>query len=155
MKTALILSSILSLSTGCSYLFNGNTAEVRLLSSPDGASVQTHSGQYLGDTPNTTTLTKKTLGTTTLSFTKDGYQKEYVVVGKQVDVLWAIWDIGTCVIPVMLCIPLLVDGITGGAMIYNDTAIAKMTRYTPPPPIVGMVPGQTIIINNVQDNTQK
>lgn len=152
MKNLIIVSCLLYF-TGCSYLFNGSTAEVKFQSSPEGASVQSHGGDYIGDTPTTGVVHKKLLGTTTVAFTKDGYNKEYVVIGKRLDPLWAIWDIGTCVIPVMLCIPLVVDAITGGAMVYDDTAIAKMTKFVPQPSAIG--PANPIIIinnNNVQQN---
>ena len=50
---------------------------------------------------------------TQITLTKGGYEEHHGVVKKQMNAGWLTLDIVTCVIPVALCIPILVDALTG------------------------------------------
>jgi len=57
---------------------------------------------------------------------KEGYGDGHVSLRKQLDTGWAVWDFGTCIIPITLCIPLLVDGLSGAWYSYDERYEVKL-----------------------------
>ena len=52
-------------------------------------------------------------GLTEVRVTKNGFEENHALVRKHINGWWLTADLGSCIIPVMLCIPLLVDAISG------------------------------------------
>jgi hypothetical protein len=104
---ALILVS-LSL-TGCAAVFRGTKDHVRVESNPPGAQAK-EGNRTLGTTP--TEFEASRSGNTYVTLQKSGYEDHHGMVKKEMNGAWVVIDIVTC--PFTLCIPLLVDAITGG-----------------------------------------
>jgi hypothetical protein len=135
-----------SCSLGCAAVFKGSTAEVQFDAVPAGADVRVD-GQYLGATPTQGELSRNQAQNVVVS--KEGYVDQYVQVRRHPDTPWWFWDIGTCVIPVTLCIPLLVDAISGGWMSLDDNIRVKLDRkpgMPPPSPVTAAAPPPTVIV---------
>jgi hypothetical protein len=129
--------------------FKGSTADVQFDAIPGGADVRVD-GQYLGATPTQGELSRNQSQTVVVS--KEGYVDQYVQVKRHPDTPWWFWDIGTCVIPVTLCIPLLVDAISGGWMSLDDNIRVKLDPKPGTPPAPGpsaaavLAPPPTVIV---------
>lgn len=107
MKRRVLFAIFLSLTlAGCAAVFRSSSPKVRVESEPEGAEVE--SG---GKTP--TEITASRGKTTNVTVKKDGYAPHYGAVKRSINPLWLVWDIGTCVFPVTLCIPVVIDAITG------------------------------------------
>lgn len=96
--------------SGCATVFKGSQQTVRIESDPAGAAVET-SGQLVGRTPTTTEVDRN--GSTNFTVSAPGYADGYGQLRKRPDVGWWVADLSTCVIPVLLCVPLVVDAISG------------------------------------------
>ena len=102
---------LLSLSLfGCAAVFRGSKDSVTIESDPAGAEAK-KGERKLGATP--TKVDAERGGVTQITLTKDGYEDHHGTVKKQMNAGWLTVDIITCVIPVALCIPILVDALTG------------------------------------------
>lgn len=108
-STLAILFLSLSL-FGCAAAFRGTKDTVRVESTPAGAEAK-KGERKLGPTP--AQFETERSGVTQITLTKDGFEDHHGVVKKQMNAAWLVLDIATCVIPVVLCIPILVDAITG------------------------------------------
>jgi hypothetical protein len=95
-------------STGCAAIFRGGSPTVHFDSNPSGARVEVK-GKDLGVTPNDAEVSRG--GLTVVTVRKDGYQENVGIVRKKVNGLWLTLDILLC--PVTICIPLIVDGVSG------------------------------------------
>lgn len=128
---------VLALSTtGCAAVFRGSKQEVKLEAAPEKADVRVE-GKFQGSTPVTLNLDRQ--HDQNLSIVKDGYREQQVYLRKRADTGWFVWDIATCVVPVMLCIPLLVDGISGAWYSFDDDFRVKLEPATPVAPAVAPV----------------
>lgn len=139
MRTSNIAALALSL-TGCAAVFKGSTQEVHFASVPGEADVRVDA-QYVGATPTKAEINRNSSQNIVIS--KDGYTTQYVKVKRSPDAPWWVWDIATCAIPIMLCIPVLVDAITGAwfsldddvrVKLDADKAIPKPSPAVPAPP---------------------
>ena len=102
---------LLSLSLfGCAAVFRGTKDTVTVESDPAGAEA-TKGHRKLGATP--TKFDADRAGVTQITLTKNGYEDHHGIVKKRMNPGWLTVDIITCVIPVALCIPILVDALTG------------------------------------------
>ena len=95
-------------------------------------------GNYLGQAPIDAELRRDS--TQALKFSKPGYEDTFVTVKHSPDTPWFFWDIGTCVFPITLCIPLLVDAVSGSWYSLEDNYAAKLPEKAPaqtvaPPPV--------------------
>ena len=97
--------------TGCAAVFSGSTQSVRFDSIPPGADASYANGNYLGATPVQIQVPRSTLSTVVVK--KDGYQDANVFLDHKPQGGWFAWDLATCIIPVTLCLPLLIDAVTG------------------------------------------
>lgn len=122
---------------GCAAVFRDSKVQVKVESDPPGAAIR-QNDQVLGTTP--TTLEMERNEPTDLRITKEGYGDNRGVVKKSLDVGWVIADVATCVIPVALCIPLLVDAVSGAWMNLQQT---YRVRLGPPEP---GAPAPTIVV---------
>lgn len=100
--------------SGCATVFKGSKQDVLFRSEPSGVDVR-QDGRQLGTTPGVIPIDRGR-SSTTVSVSKAGYEPGRVIVRTKPDVGWWVWDVGSCVIPIALCIPLLVDAISGAWM---------------------------------------
>lgn len=115
---------VLSLSLfGCAAAFRGTKDTVTIESTPTGAEAK--KGQRkLGVTPAQVEVERA--GVTQLTLTKTGYEDHSGVVKKRMNAGWLTLDIVTCVFPVALCIPILVDALTGAWFDVDERYVANM-----------------------------
>ena len=121
-------------SMGCATVFRGQKQAMRFTSDPAGVDVKVN-GHHVGQTP--IDIEGDRDRQPGINLTKDGYDGS-VSLKKEIDTGWAVWDIGTCVIPITLCIPLIVDGFSGAWYSYDERYEVKLATpatgvsYTPP-----------------------
>lgn len=115
--------------TGCAAIFKGSKQDVRFVAVPEGSDVRIDS-QYAGETPTTARVDRNSSQNIVVS--KDGYEKQYVKVQRHPDVAWWIWDIATCAVPVLLCIPLGVDALSGAWFSLDDEVRVKLDELPAP-----------------------
>jgi hypothetical protein len=120
-------------------MFNGGQESVRLESIPPGADVSYTNGQYVGQTPADATLSRASLNNSVV-FKKDGYEDAHVSVEHRPEAGWFVWDIATCVIPVTLCVPLVVDAFSGGWFGIDERYTVKLTPAKAEPGHVALKP---------------
>ncbi len=128
MRRALALLAIAApalASAGCATVFRNSAPTVKVETDPPGAEVDSASGK----TPTTIQATRSS--TTNVSVKKDGYAPYYGAVKRSLNPGWAIWDIGTCVIPITLCVPVLIDAISGAWFDVEDTHRVHLDRAAP------------------------
>ena len=102
---------LLSLSLfGCAAVFRGSKDTITIESDPAGAEAK-KGERKLGVTPTKYDVERGAV--TQITLTKSGYEDHHGLVKKQMNAGWLTVDIITCVIPVALCIPILVDALTG------------------------------------------
>jgi hypothetical protein len=150
MRTApLVIALALSATCGCAAVFRDSSVRVRVESDPQGAEIR-HDDEVLGTTPAALDVERR--ATTDLLLTKPGYADHRGVVKKHLNAGWVVADVATCVIPVALCIPLLVDAVSGAWMDVDERYRAHLRAPaggagTPPayggPPGLGPAPAPT------------
>lgn len=137
----LVLTLCLLSSTGCAYMFKGSEQEVRIVANPVQSDIR-QEGRYLGATPTTIEVDRNQAQSITLS--KEGYKEQHIRFRKGIDTPWLIWDVGTCAIPVLLCIPLLADALSGAWQSVDDRVNVKLERApVPVTPVVSTEPPST------------
>jgi hypothetical protein len=119
---SIVLAGALA-SMGCATVFRGSTQPMRFTSEPNGVGVKVNN-QNVGVTPIDVEVDRDRQPSIVLS--KEGYSDGYVSLRKQLDTGWAVWDIGTCVIPITLCIPLLIDAFSGAWYSYDERYEVKL-----------------------------
>lgn len=119
----------LSLS-GCALVFRGDKQDVRFVSVPEGAEVKAD-GHPLGTTPTVTKVDRARPPAVVVS--KAGFADGHVNLHQRPATGWWIWDLGTCVIPITLCIPVLLDALSGAWMTLDDEVQVKLAPATSPP----------------------
>lgn len=125
---AISLATLSATQLGCATAFRGGSAEMRVESMPQGGTAQ------VGENATTTTPGSVVVprhGTTPVTITKEGYATHRGNVKKPINGGWLTVDIITCAIPVALCIPLLVDAISGAWLNVPDVYTAKLDPAVP------------------------
>ena len=127
-------------SLGCAAVFRDSKQAVQIESTPSGATVSDRSRTY-GVTPTAIEVDRG--GTSNVRLSKPGYADHHGAVAKKLNVGWVVADVVTCVIPVALCIPLLVDAISGA---WNDVpdryhGVLRPEDASAPPPAAPPPPG--------------
>lgn len=134
MRLALAVG-LLSL-TGCAAIFKGGKQEVVFHGAPEGADVKVD-GAYAGSLPEATAKVDRDRPPN-IVVTAQGFKEQYIHLQKKPDTPWWFWDIATCVVPVTLCIPALVDAISGAWYSYEDRYAVKLeplpAQARPPAP---------------------
>jgi hypothetical protein len=123
MRPVLVVASLLSL-TGCAAVFKGGKQEVVFHGAPAGADVKVD-GAYAGSLPEAVAKVDRDRPPN-IVITAEGFKEQYVHLQKKPDTPWWFWDIATCVVPVTLCIPALVDAISGAWYSYEDRYAVKL-----------------------------
>lgn len=96
---------------GCAAAFRPAKAKVHVESTPEGADVQVGKRKAPGPTPVDVDVDRNKAETIVVS--KDGHAEKSVTPRRKINAGWLTADILTCVFPVALCIPVIVDAITG------------------------------------------
>ncbi len=122
MRMMLVVGLAVS-TTGCAWMFKGSKQEVEFISVPGEADVRLDA-RYLGATPTKAEIDRN--ASQNILVTKEGYADQHARVQRHPDTAWWFWDIGTCVVPVTLCIPLLVDAISGAWFSLDDDVRVKL-----------------------------
>lgn len=122
MRTAYAIVLSLSLCS-CAAVFRGSSDQVKIESTPAGA--EATSGQTkIGATPVQFTVPRQ--GSTSITLVKQGYEDNIGTVEKGVNGAWVTLDVATCIIPVLLCIPLIIDAVTGAWIDVNERYAKEM-----------------------------
>ncbi len=129
----LACASVVGTTAGCAAVFRDPKVEVAFASAPPGANV-TVKGRNVGPTPASTEVPRT--GTTDVAISAPGYETHRGSVRKTMNGAWVTVDVLTCVFPVALCIPLLVDAITGAWVDVDPSydATLKPSTESPAPP---------------------
>jgi hypothetical protein len=110
--------------TGCARVFRDSKTAVRVESDPAGASVSI--GDRVGPAPLEMVVPRS--GLTEVRVTKNGFEENHGLVRKRMNGWWLTADLATCIVPVMLCIPILVDAISGA---WYDVEPVYLARLAP------------------------
>lgn len=125
--------------SGCAAVFRDAKAEVAFESTPPGAAVTVRGHRAIA-TPSTVEVPRN--GTTDVLVQAQGYEDHRGVVRKSLNGAWVTLDVLTCVFPVALCIPLLVDAVTGAWTDVEPTYDVLLKPSTGGPPTPGtIIPG--------------
>lgn len=126
---------------GCASVFRESKPKVHIDSDPTGAEARVRD---IDPKPTPVDVEVERSGTTDVVITKQGYEVHRGIIKKKMNGGWLTLDIVTCVIPVALCIPLLIDAITGA---WNDVQKTYVVKLEPAaagvPTVVGPPPVNT------------
>lgn len=111
-------------SSGCAAVFRDGKVPVRVESDPPGAGVTAKEGT--GTAPLVLPIPRS--GITEMHVTMAGYDEHHALVRKHVNGWWLTADLATCIVPVLLCVPLIVDAISGA---WNDVDPKYRARLVP------------------------
>ena len=109
---------------GCAAVFRDSKVAVHVESDPPGAQVAAKEGA--GVAPVDVTVPRS--GITAMRVTMTGFDEHHALVRKHVNGWWLTADLATCIVPVLLCVPLLVDAISGA---WNDVEPRYRARLVP------------------------
>lgn len=134
---SLIVAACALGSMGCAALFRDSTPKIRVETDPPGASAKVR--EKAASTPGEIEVPRK--GLTEIRVTLPGFEEHYGVVRKHVNGLWLTFDLATCIVPVLVCIPLFVDAISGAWLDVDPVYRARLVplglaSYGPAPVFV-------------------
>jgi len=128
---------------GCATLFRESNANVRIESDPPGARAEVAKTDV--ETPSAVRVPRS--GFTEVKVSAPGFAEHRGSVRKHLNGWWVFLDVSTCIVPVLLCVPLIADGIRGAwtdidttyrAHLQPDGSLARAaavpTVQAPPPP---------------------
>lgn len=124
MRTGFVIVLSLSLCS-CAAVFRGTKDKVHIESTPPGAEVSV-GPRTVGTAPVDVDVDRSS--TTQVKLVKAGYEDNIGNVNKTTNAAWVVIDVVTC-IP-LLCIPLLVDAVTGAWIDLPDKYTATMKTGT-------------------------
>lgn len=113
---------------GCATAFRSPSSTVTIESTPPGADAAI-GPRKLGATPTRVSVQRN--ATTQVTLTKSGHEDHHGVIKKQMNVGWITFDTLTCIIPITLCIPVLVDAISGAWYDIDEHYVAELKPGTP------------------------
>lgn len=129
--------------TGCAALFRDSKPPVRVISDPPGGSVETKEKTAI--TPVDIPVPRS--GVTFVRVTMAGFEEHRGTIRKPINTFWLLTDLGTCIVPVLLCAPLLIDAISGAWYDVQPVYQANLVRValaqgavTPPPARPSLAP---------------
>ena len=116
------------MSVGCAYMFNGGYQNVSINTLPTDADIK-NNGNYLGTGATIVALDRN--ANQNISVSKDKYETAHVYLPKKINAAWMLLDITTCVVPIFLCIPVLVDAVSGSWNHYDENVSVKLEKSKP------------------------
>ncbi len=152
MKRFIVIGMILSMQTGCAFMVNGGRQSVSFETFPANADIR-NNGKFVGTGRAEVELERNTPQNITVS--APGYNSQSMSLSKKMNPEWAFWDIGTCVVGVTLCIPLLIDAVSGAwygfdshhAIKLIKTSDAPIAPVVTPTPVVTPAPAPANVTN--------
>lgn len=130
---------------GCAAVFRESHPTMHVESDPSGAL-----GMVKGATPTTTAtpfdVQVPRAGISEVRVKQEGFEDHHGSVRKHVNGWWLTADLSTCILPVLLCVPLLVDAISGAWIDVEPAYTARLAplqpmRSLPATPAPGLPPG--------------
>lgn len=134
---AFFLLLTLACFTGCAAVFRDSKPRVHFESDPQGADTRIGDMQQQ---PTPVDVEIERSGSTSVVMRKAGYQDHRATVKKKLNPGWLVVDLLDCVIPVALCIPLLVDAISGAWYDVPKRYMAKLEPGAGTPPVNPVAP---------------
>jgi hypothetical protein len=123
--SCVLCAAVFLLSTSCAAVFREPKATIHVSSDPSNAVIDL-GGNTVGTTPGEAEVPRQ--GLNIVNVKKRGYEQSQFVLDRSMNTGWLVWDVATCVIPVMLCIPLLVDGVSGAWIDVEGEYSVTLTR---------------------------
>jgi hypothetical protein len=133
-------------SSGCAAVFRDSKPPIHVVSDPPGGEVKIT--DKASSTPADVNVPRA--GLTEVRVTMPGFHEHHGTVRKRMNGLWLTADLATCIVPVLLCVPLIVDAVTGA---WYDVEPLYRARLQPlglvdpayvarqsPPPLVPAAP---------------
>jgi hypothetical protein len=117
-------------SSGCAFAFRDGKPPVHVESDPSGGTVRTNDKS--ASTPADVNVPRR--GITEIRVTLPGFEEHHGTVRKSMNGLWLTADLATCILPVLLCIPLVFDAFSGAWYDVAPVYRAHLTRIGMPPP---------------------
>jgi hypothetical protein len=108
--TPILLVGTMGSTTGCAAAFRSGSPPVAVETDPAEAQVRIKEHEAVM-TPAVVPVARR--GSTVVTIDKPGFVTHQGTVHRSMNGAWLTMDILTCAIPVLLCIPLIVDGATG------------------------------------------
>jgi PEGA domain len=96
-------------SGGCAAVFRDSKPALHVVSDPPGAEVKIKDKN--ASAPADINVPRS--GVTEVEVKMPGFEDHHGTVRKKMNGLWLTADLATCILPVLLCVPLLVDAISG------------------------------------------
>lgn len=136
--------ALASASGGCAAVFRESRPTMHVESDPSGALAMVD-----GATPAATAtpfdVQVPRAGISEVRVKQDGFEEHHGSVRKHVNRGWLAADLSTCILPVLLCVPLLVDAISGAWIDVEPTYRARLAPLEPIPrqpsaPTAGLPP---------------
>lgn len=131
----LLLVVLVFVFCGCAAVFREAKPKVHIDSEPTGAEARVRD---IDPKPTPVDVEVERSGTSDVVVTKQGYEPHRGIIKKKLNGGWLTLDIVTCVIPVALCIPLLIDAITGA---WNDVQKTYVVKLEPASAAAGTAAG--------------
>lgn len=118
---------------GCAAAFRESTPAMRVESDPPGGHATVKGIEPEGKaTPVDVRVPRS--GFTEVRVKLPGFYEHHGSVRKRINGWWLVADLGTCIVPVLLCVPLLVDAVTGA---WTDVQKSYTARLVPLGRVVG------------------
>lgn len=115
--------------TGCAAVFRDRRPTVHVESEPAGGRVTMPALAASSSSPASTTpldVAVPRSGITEVRVQLAGFEEHHGSVRKHVNGWWLTADLATCIVPVLLCVPLLVDAISGAWVDVDRTYTARL-----------------------------
>lgn len=106
---------------GCAAAFRDSRPVLRVESDPPGGVATVQGAESARETPVDVAVPRS--GFTEVRVQLAGFEEHHGSVRKRLNGWWVTADLATCIVPVLLCVPLLVDAVSGA---WNDVD----TKYT-------------------------
>jgi hypothetical protein len=160
-------------SSGCAAVFRDSKTPVHVESDPPGAVVAAKEGN--GAAPVDLPVARS--GITEVRVSMYGFEENHGLVRKHINGWWLTADLATCIVPVLLCVPLFADAISGawydvdphyrarlvptgmgappnygeGYVAVRSRPAPTATATTPPPP----KPAPTVEVSSISESERK
>lgn len=97
-------------SSGCAYMINGGYQTIHIQAQPNDADIRSE-GAFIGSGDVSFSVDRS--HSQNILVSKENYEDGNVYLKSKPMASWVFLDVATCVIPVALCIPVLVDAVSG------------------------------------------
>jgi hypothetical protein len=127
---------------GCAAVFRESRPTVHVESDPPGAHASVKDVPRIASTTPIEVRVPRT-GISELRLRLSGFEEHHGSVRKHMNGWWLTADLATCIVPVLLCVPLLVDAISGAWTDVEGTYTAHMVPLARPLAAAAYAAGRT------------